>query len=150
MGMVTVDAARPIADGLFELRDGEPVLIGSRCTVCGTVGFPESRSCPRCTSERVERHLLASTGALWSWTTQGFRPKTPPYSGPEEFVPYAVGYIELGGEVRVEGRLTESDPSRLKIGQPMALVCEVVTARDGAPATTFAFAPVAPGEAPHE
>ena len=32
----------------------------------------------------------------------------------EEFEPYGVGYVELPGEVRVEARLTESDPARLR------------------------------------
>ena len=52
-----------------------------------------------------------------------FAPKAPPYlpGGVEEFEPYGVGYIELPGEVRVEARLTESDPDRLRIGMLMDL-----------------------------
>jgi uncharacterized OB-fold protein len=137
----TTTAQRPIADGLFELVDGAPVLVGSRCTACGTVAFPSQGSCPRCTSEAVERHLLARTGPLWTWTTQGFRPKSPPYTGPEEFVPYAVGYVELGGEIRVEGVLTEADPARLRIGLPMRVVARQVLAAEGDVRVTFAFAP---------
>ena len=58
----------------------------------------------------------------------------------EEFEPYGVGYIELPGEVRVEARLTESDPSRLRIGMPMELTLIPVP---GAPdKLTFAFEPV--------
>jgi uncharacterized OB-fold protein len=137
----TTTAQRPIADGLFELADGEPVLVGSRCTGCGTVAFPYQGSCPRCTSEAVERHLLAREGTLWTWTTQGFRPKSPPYTGPEEFVPYAVGYVELGGEIRVEGILTESEPERLAIGMPMRVVALTVRGATGEQRVTFAFAP---------
>jgi len=137
----TTTAAQPIAEGLFELAGGEPVLIGSSCTNCGTVAFPFQGSCPRCTCEDVERHLLARTGTLWSWTTQGFRPKSPPYTGPEAFVPYAVGYVELGGEIRVEGILTEHDPERLSIGMPMRLVAREALGPGGEPRITFAFAP---------
>jgi uncharacterized protein len=137
----TSSAGRPIAVGLFDLVDEQPVLIGSRCAECGTVNFPVARSCPRCTSEAVERHLLSRSGTLWSWTTQGFRPKTPPYTGPEEFVEYAVGYVELGEEIRVEGLLTESDPAKLKIGLGMRVVSQAVYGPDGTPALTFAFAP---------
>ena len=54
--------------------------------------------------------------------------------GPEEFEPYGVGYVELPGEVRVEARLTESDPARLRIGMPM----ELTLIADGA----FAFRPL--------
>ena len=120
----------------------QPRLIGSVCARCGTVTFPRQRSCPRCTSEDVHPRELATRGELWSWTIQCFAPKAPPYlpGGVEEFEPYGVGYIELPGEVRVEARLTESDPSRLRIGMPMELTLIPVP---GAPdKLTFAFEPV--------
>ena len=104
--------------------------------------LPVSGPCPRCTSEDVERHLLARTGTLWSWTTQGFRPKSPPYTGPEEFVEYGVGYVELGGEIRVEGLLSEPDPARLRIGMPMRLATTAALNPAGEQRVTFAFAAV--------
>lgn len=134
-------AAQPIAEGLFELADGELVLIGSRCERCGTVAFPYQGSCPRCTSEAVERHRLASAGTLWTWTTQGFRPKSPPYNGPEAFHPYGVGYVELGGEIRVEGILSEVDPKQLRIGMMMRVTPWVVADPRGETRMTYAFAP---------
>ena len=112
----------------------EPVLLGSECRACGTVSFPRQNACPRCTSTDVTERRLARRGALWSWTIQRFRPKSPPYTGPEEFEPYGVGYVELPGEVRVEARLTESDPSKLQIGMAMELTL--------IPEATFAFRPV--------
>ncbi len=142
----TTTRLRPIVDGLFELDGEQLVLAGSRCTSCGTVAFPSQGSCPRCTSDTVERHLLARTGTLWTWTTQGFRPKSPPYTGPEEFSPYAVGYVELGGEIRVEGRLTEADPRRLRIGMPMRVTSLAVTGTDGEPRVTYAFEAVEAAE----
>jgi uncharacterized OB-fold protein len=87
----------------------------------------------------VERVLLPRSGTLWTWTTQGFEPKAPFVPGPGEFAPYAVGYVELPGALRVEGLLTESDPARLRIGQAM----EVVATEHGG-LRTFAFAPVEP------
>src|SRR5690242_18329308 len=94
-----------------------PRLIGSECRRCGTVTFPRQSSCAKCTSEDVHPRELATRGTLWTWTIQCFAPKAPPYleGGVAEFEPYGVGYIELPGEVRVEGRLTESDPERLQI-----------------------------------
>jgi len=112
----------------------EPVLLGSECRNCGTVSFPRLNACPRCTSTDVQERRLARRGTLWSWTIQRFRPKSPPYTGPEEFEPYGVGYVELPGEVRVEARLTESDPSKLQIGMAMELTL--------IPEATFAFRPV--------
>ena len=112
----------------------EPVLLGSECHRCGTVSFPRQGTCPRCTSTDVKERRLARRGTLWSWTIQRFRPKSPPYTGPEAFEPYGVGYVELPGEVRVEARLTESDPSKLQIGMAMELTL--------IPEATFAFRPV--------
>ena len=120
----------------------EPVLLGSECRACGTVSFPRQNACPRCTSTDVTERRLARRGALWSWTIQRFRPKSPPYAGDEgeAFEPYGVGYVELPGEVRVEARLTVSDPARLRIGMEMEL--ELIAAPGGAGQVTFAFGPV--------
>lgn len=122
--------------------EDEPRLIGSQCERCGTVTFPRQRSCPRCTSENVHPRELATRGALWTWTIQWFAPKAPPYleGGVEEFEPYGVGYIELPGEVRVEARLTESDPGRLRIGMPMELT--LIPVPGASDKRTFAFRPV--------
>jgi uncharacterized OB-fold protein len=120
----------------------EPRLIGSACRQCGTVTFPRQSSCPRCTSEDVETRQLATRGELWTWTIQCFPPKAPPYldGGDQEFAPYGVGYIELPREVRVEARLTESDPDRLSIGMPMELT--LIPVPGAAEKLTFAFRPV--------
>ncbi len=137
--------SRPIAPDLFTWPADEPRLLGSRCIECSTVVFPSARSCPRCGSTEVEPHELGRRGRLFTFTTQGFLPKDP-YTGPETedtFEGFALGYVELGGEVMVEARLTEPDPERLEIGMEMELV--VVPFRrdpDGTDVMTFAFAPV--------
>ncbi len=131
----TARAAPPIAPGLFTWPADEPRLLGGICAECGAVAFPRPTSCSRCTSERIEEHVLARTGTLWSWTIQRFQPKEP-YAGPEPFEPYGVGYVDLAGEVIVEARLTTNDPSDLEIARPMRLV--IVPFGD---AVTFAFAP---------
>jgi uncharacterized OB-fold protein len=138
-----LEQARPVAEGLFELTPEGPRLVGSRCRRCEIVTFPRQASCLRCTSGEVDEHLLAHHGTLWTWTIQCFRPKSPPYAGDEtaeDFVPYGVGYVELGREVRVEGRLTESDPERLRIDMPMALT--LVPAPGNPDAVTYAFRPL--------
>ena len=102
-------------DGPLELTDDGPPLVAGRCAACGTVAFPLRDRCPGC-GDDLERIHLPARGTLWTWTTQGFPPKSPPYVADaegEEFVPFAVGYVELAGYVRVEGRLTESDRREL-------------------------------------
>ena len=135
----------PIADRLFTWPSDAPQLIGDRCGTCGMIAFPKQGSCPRCASTDMHEHLLARRGRLWAWTTQHFAPPSPPYAGPvgEAFVPFGVGYVELPGEVRVETRLTESDPERLAHGMEMELVIVPFRTDDaGNEVVTFAFRPV--------
>ena len=133
----------PIAEGVFTGLSDEPRLIGSRCAACGIVTFPAQDSCPRCASTEMAKHLLSRHGRLWAWTTQEFPPPSPPYAGPtgDAFVPFGVGYVELGNEVRVESRLTET--SGLRIGMEMELVLVPFrTDESGNEVVTFAFRPV--------
>jgi uncharacterized OB-fold protein len=133
----------PIAEGLFTTAE-PPQLVGSRCAECEIVTFPVQDSCPRCGGTAMAEHHLARRGTLWAWTTQSFPPPSPPYAGPsgKDFVPFGVGYVDLG-DVKVESRLTESDPERLRAGMEMELTL-VPFARDddGNEVVTFAFQPV--------
>jgi uncharacterized OB-fold protein len=141
----------PVAEGVFTWPSDDPHLIGSRCLTCGNHMFPVQSGCPRCTGERTETVELATRGTLWTWTVQGFPPKAPPYIGdadPKTFTPFGVGYVELPGQVKVEARLTEADPARLRIGMEMHLVIVPLrTDDDGNEIVTFAFAPVADEDA---
>ena len=138
-----------VADGIFEIRDGKPVLLGSRCTNCDNHMFPRQSGCPRCLFNEQEDVELATQGTLWTWTVQAFPPKAPPYLGPvgDDFEPYGVGYVELPGQLRVEGRLTIADPEKLQIGMNMELVLDPLTIdEDGNQVVTYAFAPVENGD----
>jgi uncharacterized OB-fold protein len=58
-------------------------------------------------------------------------------------VPYAVGYVELPGEIKVESRLTENDPAKLRPGMELELVVIPFRSDDaGNEVMTFAFRPV--------
>ena len=143
--MPVSSTARPIADGLFTWPADEPRLLGSRCLNCGRAEFPAKDSCPACGSDRVETEALPTRGTLWPWTVQRFLPKAPYNSGEtlETFEPYGVGYVELPGAVRVEGRLLENDPEKLRIGMDMEVVFDVWnTDEDGSERVSFAFRPV--------
>ena len=129
-----------VADGLLTGSAEAPELIGSQCRRCGVVAFPRQSSCAACTSTDVQERRLARRGTLWTWTIQCFPPKSPPYGGAsDDFEPFGVGYVELPVEVRVEARLTEADPARLRIGMPMELV--LIPAPGARGAQTFAFRP---------
>lgn len=132
------------APDVFTWPATEPELIGSTCETCGATTFPIKPSCPRCGRTDMMQRLLPRRGTLVSWTTQEFLPKAPYASGETEhtFTPYGVGLIQLGDEVRVEARLTESNPASLRFGMDVELV--VVPFRvepDGTEVMIFAFTP---------
>ena len=99
-----------------------------------------------CSGQDVSVEALPRRGTLWTWTVQQFMPKSPYNSGEtmETFKPYGVGYLELPGGVRVEGRLTESDPEKLRIGMEMDVVFDTYRTTDnGDEVISFFFKPVA-------
>lgn len=134
----------PIADRVFTWPADAPQLIGSECSACGVIVFPRSTSCPRCAGDALRDRLLARTGTLWTWTTQGFLPKWP-YTGTETeetFAPYLLGYVELPDEVRVETRIVDAAADSLWIGMPMELTIVVHrTDEHGNEIVSFAFRP---------
>lgn len=113
--------ATPLIDEhVVRQTDDGPVLLGGRCRSCDTTTFPPQGSCPRCTGEDVATVELPRTGTLWSWTVQRFAPR-PPYLDADDFAEYGVGYVDLGGQVLVEARLTTADAEQLRIGMPVRL-----------------------------
>lgn len=126
-----LDGTRPV-----QLVHGVARLVAGVCRECEKPMFPVRPRCPSCGSSEVAETLLPERGTLWTWTTQGFEPKSPPYVPDGEFVPFCVGYVEFDGYLRVEGRLTESEPAHLRIGMPMRVV-----AVDHAGIASYAFAP---------
>jgi uncharacterized OB-fold protein len=126
-----------VHDGLCRSGD-HPRLIGSRCASCGGHHFPRHQTCPYCASDDVAETDLADQGTLWAWTAVTAAP--PGYLGD---VPFGFGVVELtDNSLRVITRLTEADPSRLSLGQPMRLVEVPLHVDDeGNTVTTYAFEP---------
>jgi uncharacterized OB-fold protein len=121
----------PIAADLWT-DEPQPRLIGGRHRTTGRIVFPLP---PGDAAADYDALALSRHGSLWSWTVQSFRPKSPPYDGPEAFEPFALGYVELPGEVIVEARLTVAKD--LIIGMPV----ELVIIPFDATRATFAFRP---------
>ena len=105
---------RAIAEGLFT-DETRPRLIGGRHRQTGRVVFP----CPE--GSDYEPFPLRREGRLWSYTVQRYRPKSPPYAGPEAFAPWAVAYVELPGETIVEARLANVPLGDIRIGMALEL-----------------------------
>jgi uncharacterized OB-fold protein len=126
-----------ISDNLLTLDGGTLHLLASCDKATGRLVFP-----PRpVDDERFDQVLLPRRGTLWSWTIQRFRPKSPPYQGPDAFEPFPVGYVELDGALIVEARLQGVEEADLAIGMPLELAPCAFTLANGETRTTFAFAP---------
>jgi uncharacterized OB-fold protein len=133
----------PIAPGLLDMGGGEPRLIGGRHKDTGRVSFPLPQGAEGAQYEVVK---LAREGKLWSFTVQRFRPKSPPYAGADDersFKPFALGYVELAGEVIVETRIETDDVAKLKIGMTMQLAAVPFVRASGDTVLTYAFRPAA-------
>ena len=129
-------ATRLIDDGII-MAGVPPRLIGGRHRETGRITFP----LPSGPDDKLYEPIpLAADGTLWSWTVQRFRPKSPPYAGPEAFEPYAVGYVALADQLIVEARLDGIPFDQLRVDMPvtMALV-PFATDPDGTTVLTYAF-----------
>jgi uncharacterized OB-fold protein len=110
------------------------------------MAFPAHDVCPRCGSANVESAAFDRRGTLWTFTTQQFIPKSPPYAlveTEETFAPYAVGYVEFAGQARIEGRLVDCALEDLRIGAEMeTVVVPFMVDGQGREVVTYAFRPV--------
>lgn len=135
-------AEAAIAEGLFRIVDGEPRLVGGRRKTDGKIVFPKPQGAE---GQNYDDVLLSSEGRLWAYTVQRFRPKSPPYAGADDersFKPFALGYVELPGQVIVESRLETDDFAGLKVGMPMRLTLAPFH-KVGGDVLTYAFKPAA-------
>lgn len=135
-----------VAPGLVAGEGAGARLLGGKSRGDGRIVFPMP-SGPE--AERFEVVELATEGKLWSFTVQRFAPKHP-YDGPPgegggegKFKPYAVGYVELEGQLIVEARLDTDDFAGLRIGMPMRFgLLPYRHGPDGDAVLTYAFHPI--------
>ena len=91
-------------------------------------------------AKEVEPYPLSRKGKLWSWTSQGFRPKSPyegAGEGPHDFKPFLLGYVEIPGEVIVESYIVGTELENLHLG--MELEFTIIPFNETH--STFAFQP---------
>lgn len=128
---------RAIAEGLFT-DETPPRLIGGRNRETGRITFP----CPE--GSEYEPFPLKREGTLWSYTVQRYRPKSPPYAGPQAFAPWAVAYVELPGETIVEARFANLDLEDIRIGMALELTLVPLDPELAESVLIHAFQPAGP------
>lgn len=126
----------PIIDEGLITREQPPRLVGGRNRTTGRIVFPNPRN------ESFEPYPLRREGHLWSYTVQRFRPKSPPYQGPDAFEPWALGYVELAGETIVEARIVNVAFDDIAIGMPLEFTLEPLDPAADDPVLIPAFQPV--------
>ena len=106
-------------------------LAVQRCIDCGKLRFPPASNCPRCTSEAAEWTSMAGRGTVFSFIVvhhaviPSFRDRAP----------YNVARVSLeeDPEVQFHGDVVNLANSELRIGLPVRVVFDDVTAQDTIP-----------------
>lgn len=133
----------PIRDGLLTgpLSDLDDVrLAGSRCSECGETSLGRTNLCANCGRDTVSEISLSKRGTLWTYTVVRHRPPGD-YKGPDPFVPFGLGLVELPEGLRVLAPI-ECDIGQLKIGLAVQFKPVVRRESDGREIVSFAFEPV--------
>jgi uncharacterized protein len=118
------------------VRKEPPALIGEKCSDCGKLNFPPTPICTACLSGNVRELAFGEKGSLYSHTIvrvpmPGFDP------------PYAIGYVDIEGGVRLFTRILDWQDCRLESGVGMELV--VTTSKldsEGNSIFGFAYRPI--------
>lgn len=135
-----------IADGAL----GDPIrLLSTRCLDCDVSMFPPQSACGRCGGQAVEDAPVGPRGKIWTYTTQTFRPPSPPYGvddSAETFQSYGVAMVEFEGGLLVHGRLLTDQNAALAIGQTVEAVALQLEGDGGALLETYAFRLISEGE----
>lgn len=118
---ITIESAAgvrvPVREGLLSgpLSDlGKVRLTGCKCTSCGETSFGSRAVCPNCGCDTVRDVALSDRGVLWTYTVVRHRPPGN-YKGPEPFVPFGLGLVEVPEGVRILAPI-DCDIDKLKIG----------------------------------
>lgn len=120
---------RPIEDG----------LLAGRSLIDGRLVFPMPEGEEAAAYQPV---ILARRGRLWSWTSQRHRPKGLGIEV-EPAPTILIGYVELDGQMMVEGHLLIDDASSLHRGMELELTIETEGEAGSGAIYSYAFRPVA-------
>lgn len=138
----------PVRAGLLStpLEDLAAVrLLGTRCRQCGETTLGTSSLCPNCGGHELESRPLSPRGTLWTYTVARHKPPGD-YRGPDPFVPFALGLVELPEGLRVLAPIA-GDPGQLRIGMPVAFRAFVRSAAEAPAVVSFEFVPESGGAA---
>lgn len=111
---ITEDVPKLIAPDLVDIdSSGTPRLKAGRCIQCGAQSFPAAVVCTSCLSENIETLSIDGDGELYAFSVVHQAPRG-------WVVPYALGYVDLPGGLRILGHIDADFPA-LRSGLPVKL-----------------------------
>ena len=138
----------PIKEGLFSIPLSPPdkvALIGSKCKDCGEIALGKRQTCSNCGGGNLEETPLSRKGKLWTYTVIRHKPPGD-YKGPDPFVPFGLGLVEIPEGIRVLS-LLQCDLDSIKIGMDLELnLYPLYTDENQNEVIAFRFSPVQEGE----
>ena len=103
-----------------------------RCTACGKFRFPPQPMCPECNSLGSEWAPVSGEGKVFTFTViPHFEPRAVPMATwPADGYPINVAIIELADAdgVHLASNIVDCDPKDIKVGMPVEVVFDDVTA----------------------
>ena len=99
-------------------------LYFQRCRDCGTKRFPPRAACPSCLSSATEWVRASGRGAVHTFTVT-HQNQAP---GFREELPYVLAIVELAEGPRLMTNVVGCPPDTVRIGMPVEVVFEDVTA----------------------
>ena len=100
-----------LQDGFFVVENGATYLVGSKCSECGRIHYPQHEYCAQCCSPRLEPIRLSRRGKIGSFSYIDRQPA-------EAFVkaPYMQAEIELPEGVSIFSVIDAKSQNELAIG----------------------------------
>jgi uncharacterized OB-fold protein len=134
----------PAVEGWFT-TDGEPRLLGNRCTTCGTFFFPRADFLcrnPTCDGTAFEEAPLSNRGRVWSYTVNRYQPPAPYVAPSEPFEPFGIAAVELTDEkMVVMGQVVAG--ASVAVGDEVELVVDTLYSDEDAEYLVWKWSPVA-------
>jgi uncharacterized OB-fold protein len=128
----------------FNIALENKLLIGSKCTKCGSYAIPHRSICPECHSENTELIYFSGNGKLVAFTVISVPPVIMAEAGYDSKNPYCSGIVELEEGPRISAQIVDVDllnPNNIKIGTE--LIMSIITRQeDDAEKSYLAFKPV--------
>ena len=101
-------------DGIIGDRDGNPALMGRKCSDCGKKSFPPPELCPYCASDKLEKVFLSDEVTVLAAATT--RAPVPPYDPP-----FTLAIVDMEDEIRTIGRVEKEEQVKIKKGDKLTV-----------------------------